>query len=426
MKKFRTALIAVTATALALSSLAGCGAQSNSSDKPTITIFNSMNQIQPQFEDLAEEYSKDHDVNIEVYYSNDTVASHMAARYAANNPYTISMVDEKDVYSLAPKHGTDLSDQEWVKDTDYALSIDNKVYGYPISIAARGIMYNADPIEKITGKKFNPSDYKTLKAFRGLLKQLSDNGFDKSTGIQKEDWSLGAHYLTLANEMREDPKDYVTSIHNGAKMIDDERFNQVFDTFDTLKEHNYQQGDAALTEERELSLQKLASGEIAFMFGGNWDWTVMGQYDHSENMGIMPLPLDTNEKYNTTLVGGVPKFMFIDSSDKTSEAQRKAAKEFLNWLHESERGKKFIVEDSAAISPFKNNTLPAGNPLDKSVKKYTDLGLVPNFQRGPDDYLTKMGAEMQSYLAGKIDRKTLANRVDAYWQAADLATLENK
>ena len=79
------------------------------------------------------------------------------------------MVDAKDVYSLAEEHAVDMSDQDWVKDTQYAISIGDKVYAFPVCIEARGIIYNKDAIEKITGTEFKPEDYKTCKAFKGLI-----------------------------------------------------------------------------------------------------------------------------------------------------------------------------------------------------------------------------------------------------------------
>ena len=66
----------------------------------SITIFNSKSEIQFQFEEMAQEYSAEKGVDVEVYYSNDTVAAHMATKYAANDPYTLAMVDAKDVYFL--------------------------------------------------------------------------------------------------------------------------------------------------------------------------------------------------------------------------------------------------------------------------------------------------------------------------------------
>ena len=34
---------------------------------------------------------------------------------------------------------------------------------------ARGVIYNAEAIEAVTGKEFKPEEYKTLDAFQGLL-----------------------------------------------------------------------------------------------------------------------------------------------------------------------------------------------------------------------------------------------------------------
>ena len=34
----------------------------------------------------------------------------------------------------------------------------------------------------------------------------------------------------------------------------------------------------------------LADGDVAFMFGGNWDWAVMAEFDPEGEYGIMPVP----------------------------------------------------------------------------------------------------------------------------------------
>ena len=134
--------------------LASCG--ESTGDEPTgnsdgITIFNSKMEIQDQMLEMAERYTKETGVPVEVYYSADTVSAHLATRYASNSPYTLSMVDAKDVYSLAEEHAVDLSDEKWTGDTQYAISIGDKVYGFPVCVEARGIIYNKDAIEKTTG-----------------------------------------------------------------------------------------------------------------------------------------------------------------------------------------------------------------------------------------------------------------------------------
>lgn len=153
--------------------------------------------------------------------------------------------------------------------------------------------------------------------------------------------------------------------------------------------------------------------------GGNWDWSVLNQYDYTENMGLMPVPQNTDDGSNEKLVGGGSKYFFIDSSDNTSDEQRKAAKDFLNWLAEDKEGQEFISTDAALISPFKNNDIEASDPLGKSVKSYADAGkLIGNYNYLPDDHYSVLGAAFQKWLAGEEDRAGLAQDIQDYWKTA--------
>lgn len=399
-------------------SMAATGSMTVMADDVSITIFNSKMEIQSQMEEKAAEYSEQTGVDVEVYYSSDTVAAHMATRYASEDPYTLAMVDAKDVYSLAVEHAIDMSDQDWVKDTNYAISIGDVVYGFPVCIEARGMIYNADAIEAITGEEFNPADYTTLDAFKGLIDTLVAGGMESPVGIMKEDWSLGAHFLCEVYEEQADVEAFITSLHEGtADLINNEKFNAKMDTFDVLMANNYAK-DSAIAAEREVTEQKLAEGEIAFMFGGNWDWAVINAYDYTENMGMMPLPQNTEDGSNEKLVGGGSKYFIIDSSDNTSDEQRQAAKDFLNWLVYDEAGQSFLVNDCALVPAFSNITLDVADPLGASVKSYADEGaLIDNYNYLPDDHYSLLGASFQKYLAGQTDRAGFASEIENYWKS---------
>ena len=382
----------------------------------SITLFNSKMEIQSQLEEMAAQYSAEKGVDVEVYYSSDTVAAHMSTRYASNEPYTISMVDAKDIYSLAPDHGIDLSDQDWVKDTTQAIDIDGKIYGFPVCVEARGLIYNKTAIEDTLGEEFDPAAYATYDAFAELLGKLKEAGMEAPTGIMKEDWSLGAHYLAEIYETREDVQGFIDALKAGeVKLAEDERFNEMMDTFDLLKENNYAAGSptSAVREDTEMYL---ADGDIAFMFGGNWDWSVLVEFDPAGEMGMMAVP-QNNDDYNNRMVGGGSKYLFIDNSDQTSEEQVAAAKDFLNWLVYDEQGQSFVVDTCALVPPFSNNTLEVTDPLGISVKAYVDAdALVDNYNYLPDDHYAKAGASFQKYLAGEIDREGFAAEIEEYWK----------
>ena len=402
------------------SASAGAASELAASDV-AITIFNSKMEVQDQFVEMAEQYSEEKGVKVEVYYNSDTVASHIATKYASNDPYTIAMVDAKDIYTLADQYASDLSAESWVANTDYAITVNDKVVGFPVCIEARGIMYNAEAIEGITGKEFDPSAYATLDSFVALCDELAAGGMTSPVGIMKEDWSLAAHYLAEVYEQHADVESFVTGLTEGTEVFEnDAKFNEMMDTFDVLKANNYA-ASSPVAAEREVSEQKLAEGEIAFMFGGNWDWSMIKEYDYSQKMGMMPVPENTSDDTNTKLVGGGSKYFYIDSSDATSDAQRQAAKDFLNWLVNEEGGNKFLTETCALVPAFSNIDCSALDPLSQSVKNYADAGkLIPNYNYLPDDHITVAGGIMQKYLAGEDDRSQFAQELDAYWQGAKL------
>ena len=413
----RKATLAITLAA----AMAATAVPAMADDKVSITIFNSKMEIQSQFEEMAEKYAEDNGINIEVYYSNDTVAAHLATKYSSGDPYTLAMVDAKDVYSLAKDHAIDMSDQEWVKNTNYAIGIDDQINGFPMCVEARGLIYNADAIEAITGETFNPEDYKTLDSFKELIEQLKEGGMETPTGIMKEDWSLGGHFLSQVSEEQPDVEEFITKLHEGeADLINNEKFNSLMDFFDVMKENNYAK-DSAIAAEREVTEMMLAEGEIAFMYGGNWDWSVINAYDYTENMGMMPILQNTDDGTNEKLVGGGSKYFMIDSSDTTTDEQRQAALDFLEWLADSEEGQKFITEDCALVPAFSNNENEVADPLGKSVKKYADEGaMIDNYNYMPDDHISLCGAIFQKYLAGQMDRAEFATEIEDYWKSADV------
>ena len=422
-------ILATLLSGLLILSLAACGgssdagseseaADSASGDGVSITIFNSKMEIQSQMEEMAARYSEEKGIPVEVYYSSDTVAAHMSTRYASNEPYALAMVDAKDIYSLGPEHAVDLSGEQWVGDTTQAISVDGKVLGFPVCVEARGLLYNGDAIKEATGKDFDPATIKTTDDLKALLEDIAAGGMELPVGLQKEDWSLGAHYFAEVYEMQQDPDAFIAGIKDGSiKLADDPVFNAMMDTFDLLMEYNYAK-DAPISAEREVTEMMLAEGDLCFKFGGNWDWSNMVDTNYTENIGMMPVPSALGD-YNEMLVGGGSKYFYVDNS--VSEEQQQMAKDFLNWLVYDEEGQDFLVNECALVPAFSNITLPVSDPLGASVKEFADAGkLVGNYNYLPDDHYAKVGASFQKYLAGQVDRAGFADEVTAYWATAEV------
>lgn len=440
MKKRTVALLMATVMTM---SLVGCGAadagtaaqggekaettaeagdENVNTEGVSFTILNSKTEIQTQFEEMAEKYSEETGVNVEVYNADTetTVASQLSTKYASKDPYTLAMVDPKDIYNLADEYALDLAGEDWTSHTTLAIDVNGKTAGFPVCVEARGIIYNAEAIENITGKPFDPKSVASLDDFKALLNELVAGGMEHPVGIMSEFWSLGAHYFIEVYEQQDDPDAFVNGLLAGTEdLATNEKFNSIMDTFDTLIEYNYARG-AAANADREESEMKLAEGEIAFMFGGNWDWSVINQYDYTEKMGIMPLPQNVTDGTNEKLVGGGSKYFFIDSSESTTDAQRQAAKDFLNWLVSSAEGNEFLTAECALVPAFDNIDASALDPLSLSVKAYADAdGLIPTYNYLPDDHMTVVGQEiMQKYLDENMTRYELAVAVTDYFKGA--------
>ena len=420
MKKILTLLL-ISAMTIGLTACGGSASSSSeaSDGKVAITIFNSKNEIQEHLEEAAAAYGEANNVDIEVYYSQDTVSAHLATRYASEEPYTINMVDAKDVYTLGAQYGYDMSGSKWIDDTDYAITVDDKVIGFPVCIEARGVLYNADAIKTALGEDFDPDSIKTLDDFKAFLDRLVAAGMESPTAILKPDWSLAAHYLQHVYEERADVDGFMADLYAGkVDLMQDEKFNALMDTFDVLKAYNlFKEGP--ISAEDEQVHQALSEGQDAFQFGGCWEWNDIVDYDYTGNVGMMPVPQNVTDLATGCLVGGGSKFFYVDNSEYTTDEQRQVACDFLNWLVASEEGQFLISDTCGCVSPFSNNTVPCTNDLGACVKKYVDEGkLIPNYDYDPDDHYSVLGAEMQKYLDGQIDRAGLADAITNYWKNA--------
>ena len=421
-KKTIMILLAAVLSVTMVFAFTACGDSGDSGDGEAvssgdgITIFNSKNEIQDEFEKLAASYTEQTGVPVEVYYSNDTVAAHLATKYASNDPYTINMVDPKDIYTLGVEYGADMAGSEWVDDTDYAITIDDKVLGFPTCIEARGILYNSVAIKNTLGEEFDPADIKTLDDFKAFCDKLVKAGMEYPTAILKPDWSLAAHYLQQVYEEREDPEAFIQQLYAGkVDLMKDKKFMALMDTFDVLKEYNQFQANPTTVEDEQVH-QALSEGTDAFQFGGCWEWNDINDYDYTGGIGIMSVPQNLQDDYTGKLVGGGSKYFYIDGSENTSEEKQQQAKDFLNWLAMSDEGKTFISDTCGMVSPFKSNDVPCSNDIGAIVKQYVDDGMtVGNYDYDPDDHYSKLGIEMQKYLADQCTRQELADAIEAYW-----------
>lgn len=383
-----------------------------------ITFLNTKAEIQDYLKDMGTQFTDATGIEVEFY--TNTEEDHITEKYAAGEPYNITMMDYPDV-SDYKEYLYDLSDEDWIADggDKYGLAINGKVYGFPFVIEAMGLIYNADAIESITGETFNPADYSNLEAFCGLLDQLVEGGMKSPVALNCDDWSLASHVLGQAYCAREDGSEksslaFVDALKNGnVDLTKDEDFNALMDVIDTFINYNINKDDP-LSATYDMNDEYLKEGTVAFWPNGSWAVDVS---ELTDNVGIMPYPMNTKNTVNAThLVSGATKMLTIDEAYST-EDEINASREFLNWLVYSEEGKKFIVNTCSLITAFSNNALEPQAALSASVASYVKNGqTIYWYQALPSDYNTIVGALSQKYISGTVERDSLISEVMDYWK----------
>ena len=421
-------LIIALAVLLCLPLFAGGSkdADTAASKGPAITLLNSKGEIQTALEAMAKTYEKQTGVHMDIISCGEGEVPYtkITTMYNSGNAPTLAMLDPTDVVGLGEHFALDLSGEKWIEENENMVTRtdDGKVYGFPFCVEGRGIIYNADAIEKVLGRKFDPSSIKSASAFAALLSELRANGMENPVFIAMEDWSLGAHQLGYIYDTYDGTTDGSADIINllkaGLDPLTYDRFNQFIDTFDLLMEYNYGYRDPLGVNYDEGCIL-LAEGEVAFWSNGSWVWLdlVTGGATEDQDFGFLPFFLgdDETDFANNGMQAGPTKVIMIDRIQASAE-QQQLAKDFLNWLVYDEEGQRQLVEECSVIPSSANNTIPSSSPLGRDmVYKMANGQSYPSVFIAPSDHWSLMGASMQKYLAGRSGKEQLASELSAYW-----------
>ena len=137
-------------------SFTGCGGGGSSEESSgggeggTIRLCNNKVEVDKQYKELAAAYKEATGVTVKVESiggGQDIQSTLKGYKQANNMPDSFCIEGDKD-YPTWEGLLADLSDQEWVKDTDTAYSVDGKVYGFPTTTEAIGLAYNKSILDK--------------------------------------------------------------------------------------------------------------------------------------------------------------------------------------------------------------------------------------------------------------------------------------
>lgn len=385
--------------------------------KVVVSIFQGKVEIADQLKRLTDKYTKEHP---NVTFTIQTVgggADAVAALKAKFASGTAPVIFTNEGYQNAitwKNKLEDLSDQPWVKDAYPGalkpMTIDGKVYGQPVNLEGYGFIYNK-ALFKNAGITELP---KTFLQLEETAKKLQAAGITPFSVAYAEWWILANHGLNIPFGMQKDPDAFIKGLNEGTEKFEG---NQQFEQFFKLLDLTVKYGKNPLTTDYNTELTQFSQGKTAMIQQGDWIQPMLDKLTPNMDIGILPIPLSNDSIVSDKLPVDVPSNWVIYK--QASKAEKKAAKDFLNWMVSSNTGKTAMVKDFKYIPAFKSipvNESEIG-PLGDELIKYSKEGKTfPwQFMKYPLNVSLEFGSELQAYIAGKASKEDTMEAMDKSW-----------
>lgn len=434
----------VLTVAMVAGMMTGCGSAGGSTDTKTsadnsasddqvvIDVFQNKNEISDALQAAIDTYEEENPsvkINLETVGGSD-YASSLKAKMLGNDPVEIFTLGGPDDIASYQDYLEPLTDQEWVSHVTAGgvdnVSVDDEVYGLPLAIEGYGLIYNKKIFEAAGIDASTLATYDAIdKAFADLQDQIDEgklaDEFPVLEAVEeyaaKESWIVGLHTnnVALSQEFKS-----ATNAFN-SKSVEYTYGDQLKDLIDLETKYTTSKDDLSLLNSVDYSTQVgggLAIERVAVVQQGNWISSEVANVseDVLDNLGILPIPL--KGVVEDSIAVGVSNYWCVNS--KSSDAEKKAAKDFLNWLYQSDEGKQIVVNDLGFIPAFDNyDDVTISDSLSAEVMRYVDAGkTIPwVFSGQPSGWDSKVAANIQNYLAGNMTWDEVIAQNIADWES---------
>jgi raffinose/stachyose/melibiose transport system substrate-binding protein len=413
-KKKALASILMIAFMLVMSACSGGNSEKDSgkegskesSDKK-ITIFQSKVEISEQLEKLAKEYTKETGVEVEIWgTTGDDYLQQLQIKLNSNQgPSIFSLQHVKEAEKLN-SYVYDMSNEEYVKNIapNMELKYDGKIVGVPYGVEGFGLVYNKSLVK--------PEDLKDLQSFTSTLEKLKADGVNPF-GLSQEAYFLIGHISNYPFSLQKDHFDFIDQLSEGkVTLAETKEFQEFGKFFEAIKANATNPLDVTYDEE----MGDFASGKTAMVHQGNWAYGMLKDYDLGFEVGMLPFPLNGNDKLSV----GVGNNWAINGTKDKEEI--KNANDFLQWMLNSDIGKKYIVEEFGFVPAMTNIDAGDLDPLSQAVFEASNSGnTIPWAQNYypanvvPNDFAP---AAQEFFLNKDMTGKELIEKLDAAWKNA--------
>ncbi len=412
-------------------------------DTATVRFLNFKPEVANVYNEIAKAYKEETGNTLIV----ETAASGnyeqtLTAKMGTNEAPTLFQINGPKGYANWKDYCADLSNTELYKhltDKSLAVIFDGKVYGIPYVVEGYGIIYN----KAITDKYFalenkatkikSMDEIKSFDAFKSVVedmqknaKALGINGVFASTSLKTgEDWRWQTHLANIPvyYEFEDKNTDLSSDETKTIEFKYADNFKKIFDLYINNSVTDKKKLGSKIVDE---SMAEFALGQCAMVQNGNWAWgqidNVKGNVVEAENVKYLPIYMGLAGEENQGLCIGTENFFAINA--KASDAEQKAAEDFMYWLFSSETGKEFVTDELELIAPFDTfaeDERPE-DPLAQEVIRWmnnADVTTIPwNFTVFPSaTFKADFGASLLQYAQGTKSWDEVKNLFTERWKS---------
>lgn len=446
MKSLRKALTVALASLVVIGMFAGCAKKDEE-----VKVIRYLN-FKPEIADIYEEISKAYEVETGIKVIVDT---------AANNTYEQTLISKMANKEEAPTlfqingprgynnwkdYCADLTGTELyahLSDKSLAVTVDGKAYGIPYVVEGYGIIYNKAITDKYFALPNKATSYTSMEevnnyaALKAVVEDMQANkealgieGVFASTSLKAgEDWRWQTHLANLPvyYEFKTNNVDLTSDQTKTITFQYSDNFKNIFDLY--LNNSTIEPSKTG-TKTVNDSMAEFALEKCAMVQNGNWAWGQVAGVDGNkvlaENVKYLPIYTGVEGEESQGLCTGTENFFCINA--KASEAEQKAAADFIYWLYSSTTGKDFVTNKLGFIAPFdtfEENEKPT-DPLAKEVLNWMSKDGVTsvawNFTLFPSQtFKDNFGSALLQYAQGTKTWEEVKTQVVNDWASESVA-----
>lgn len=446
MKSLRKALTVALASLVVIGMFAGCTKKDEE-----VKVIRYLN-FKPEIADIYEEISKAYEAETGIKVIVDT---------AANNTYEQTLISKMANKEEAPTlfqingprgynnwkdYCADLTGTELyahLSDKSLAVTVDGKAYGIPYVVEGYGIIYNKAITDKYFALPNKATSYTSMEevnnfaALKAVVEDMQANkealgieGVFASTSLKAgEDWRWQTHLANLPvyYEFKTNNVDLTSDQTKTITFQYSDNFKNIFDLY--LNNSTIEPSKTG-TKTVNDSMAEFALEKCAMVQNGNWAWGQVAGVDGNkvlaENVKYLPIYTGVEGEESQGLCTGTENFFCINA--KASEAEQKAAADFIYWLYSSTTGKDFVTNKLGFIAPFdtfEENEKPT-DPLAKEVLNWMSKDGVTsvawNFTLFPSQtFKDNFGSALLQYAQGTKTWEEVKTQVVNDWASESVA-----